>query len=205
MTHAYVSLTGINHKGHTMNDAKSKQLKAYITTHTPQLRQILRQYVAKFGLATGSEVEGSADDVLNTVVTEALIHHDRLQTLDNPLPWLLGIAVNIIRQRRDQKNRLEQREPLIHDLYPTSSLNEEELIDRFIRITSQTTDSLEHHEELTPIFQHLTDKEAHLLKLAIIYDLNSNEIGEALGISAGTVRVRLHRTLKKIRQFLGVK
>lgn len=206
MTHAYVSLTAMNHRGHPMEDAKSTQLKTYIATHTPQLRRILRQYVVKFGLATGTEVESSAEDVLNTVVTEALTHTDRLSSIDNPLPWLLGIAVNIIRQQRDQKSRLEHREPLIHDLYPASSLNEDELIDRFVGLVTRTDHStLEHDQHLAQIFQYLTDDEARLIKLAILYDLNSNEIGQALGITSGAVRVRLHRTIKKIRDFWGVK
>ena len=206
MANVYAIHDHVKQRGSPMSTHnKLVHLKDYIANHQAELKRIIRQYVLKFGLAHGNATESVTDDVMSSVTTEALNHVDRLQTVDNPLPWLLGIAVNVIRRERDKKSRLEQREPLIHDLFPTSTLNEYELIDQFIGIASESdTKRLEQHETLSAIFKQLNDDESELLKLAILYDLDSPQIAHKLGISAGAVRVRLHRTLKKVRHFWGV-
>lgn len=55
---------------------------------------------------------------------------------------------------------------------------------------------------LAQAIETLTTDERHLVGLRYFMGLNSNEVGDHLGVSAGAVRVRLHRILVKLRKEL---
>ncbi|MBX3061605.1 MAG: hypothetical protein KF726_01440 [Anaerolineae bacterium] len=43
-------------------------------------------------------------------------------------------------------------------------------------------------------------EDARLLKLAVLHDLDGDELAQELGITAGAARVRLHRALRRLRR-----
>jgi RNA polymerase sigma factor (sigma-70 family) len=47
----------------------------------------------------------------------------------------------------------------------------------------------------------LNEKDQHALVLRYFYDKNIKEVGAVLGLSEGATRIRLHRTMEKLRQF----
>ncbi|GAB4515969.1 MAG: hypothetical protein OHK0046_20330 [Anaerolineae bacterium] len=183
-----------------MVEEHDAQLKTFIEAHNAQLNRILQHYALRMGLATPQDAPQVAEDILNDVVLEALRSVDRLRTPENPLPWLLGIGLNIIRRRHTKRSRLNQREPLLHDLYLADHLNEAEVIDHFIGVATQQQ---EDDGTFNRILAHLLPEEQHLLRLAILYEMDGEALGQALHITPGAARVRLHRTLKRLRQFWG--
>ena len=164
-------------------------------------------YVLRSGLATGEQAFGVAMDVLNETVLEALKHADRFDPLRQPRPWLIGIALNIIKRRKADRAKRTQREPLIHDLLGDSqmSVGEDDLFDRVAELSDRYVESeLESEQEVSRLLAGVSDSDQYLLRLAILHGLKGEALAEALGVSSGTARVRLHRALHRLRLAHGV-
>ena len=56
--------------------------------------------------------------------------------------------------------------------------------------------------ELAEALSQLKDEDREIVLLSVVAGLKSNEIAEYKGITAGTVRSRISRSLKKMREFL---
>ena len=57
----------------------------------------------------------------------------------------------------------------------------------------------EMNEHIAHLLSQLSESEADLLRLAILHDLNGEELAKALGVSPGAARMRLHRALNRLR------
>ena len=80
--------------------AKKQLLMAFLMHNTEPLLGTLRSYVQRMGLARGEEVKAVALDVLQEVVVEALDHAERFNATGQPMAWLLGIAINVIKRKK---------------------------------------------------------------------------------------------------------
>jgi RNA polymerase sigma-70 factor, ECF subfamily len=124
-----------------------------------------------------------AEDLCSQVFTRALggLHTYREGVF---AAWLFGIAHNVV------VDHYHKRRPLV-------SIEELELPGE------DDTDPIEVIDDgrlLKTLLAHLTDEQRDLLALSIESELTSEEIGAALGKSAGAVRVQLHRTFKQLRR-----
>src|SRR5262245_7805431 len=81
-----------------------------IQEQTTPLLSIIRSYVARSGLATGTATQSAADEILQETVVEALAHADAYVATRQPMAWLLGIALNMIRRRRALQAKQTRRE-----------------------------------------------------------------------------------------------
>lgn len=184
---------------------RTHYLNDFITQHTQELLRTIRQFVLRSGLAAYGDADQLAIEILNETVVEALAHIERLKTPEAPFAWLIGIALNILKRHQTTDYQRSQREPLLHDLYPSEALTENEIIDQLIGI-SHALDTDQDHDyraEVSLLFEHLSPDDAQIIRLAILYDFNGEAIASNLRITAGAARVRLHRALKRVRQFWG--
>jgi RNA polymerase sigma-70 factor (ECF subfamily) len=181
--------------------ASRQRLEQYITSESGSLLKTLRYYVMRAGLATGSGVGQVADEILNETVVEAFATAERLKTDIHPKPWLLGIAANLVKRRQSELAKRERREPLMRDLYAQTqdTLSDEELFDLISQVTEESLEALEDNEQVTRMLAGLSESDAELLRLAILYDMDGSALGKTLGISSGAARVRLHRALNRLR------
>jgi len=103
---------------------------------------------------------------------------------DEPLPWLLGVAHNVLRSQW----RVSRRTP------PADTLE---------RLADVAGDSLEvgvvRRRELVELPATLPDHEREALLLVAWDDLSAEQAARVLGISAGAVRVRIHRARKRLQ------
>lgn len=112
------------------------------------------------------------------------------------LPWLYGIAANVLRQdTRSQRRRARLFERLVLDRPPKTVWGS----DPQDQITTQG-DVSEALAALT--FLPMLDREA--LLLFTWEQMSYEEIASALGIRLGTVRSRLHRARKRVREQLAL-
>jgi len=74
-------------------------LLAFLTEHTATLLGSFRSYVQRMGLAQGQAIPAVALDVLQEAAVEALAHVDRFDPERQPMAWLLGIGMNVIRRK----------------------------------------------------------------------------------------------------------
>jgi RNA polymerase sigma-70 factor (ECF subfamily) len=181
--------------------ASRQRLEHYITAESVSLLKTLRYYVMRAGLAAGSGIGQTADEILNETVAQAFATADRLKPDIHPKPWLLGIAANLVKRRQAELLKRERREPLMRDLYAQTqdTLSDEELFDMLPFVTEESLDELEVNDHINSMFAGLSQNDADLLRMALLHDLDGSALGKALGISPGAARVRLHRALNRLR------
>jgi RNA polymerase sigma factor (sigma-70 family) len=187
--------------------ARADRLRAFIETEAVRLRRTLRLYVLRAGLAQGAALDAAADDLLHDVVVEALTHAERFRPEGRPEAWLLGIAANLVRRRQADLARRERREPLAADLAgpaPDGFPDEGELFDRLAALAQEITiagpeDALASNQAAAALLAQVSGDDRRVLELAILYELDGERLGAALGITPGAARVRLHRALHRLR------
>lgn len=101
------------------------------------------------------------------------------------VPWLLGIATNLIRrQYREEQRRLRLLAALGAERPPET-----------------VTPGLE--PEVASALERLHRRDRDVLVLYAVADLTYGEIAAALGIPEGTVRSRLNRTRRILKEAIG--
>ncbi|MGA5423246.1 RNA polymerase sigma factor [Streptomyces lavendulocolor] len=112
----------------------------------------------------------------------------------NALPWLYGIAANLIgKHHRAEVRALKAlarsgHDPLTHSWTDRSDS----------RVTAQAM-----QESIARALASLSAGDRHVLLLIAWADLSYLEVADALSIPVGTVRSRLNRARKKVRTALG--
>ncbi|MEU6377468.1 RNA polymerase sigma factor [Streptomyces sp. NPDC046909] len=143
----------------------------------------------------GAEV---AEDVMAETFTTAFQQRFRYDTeLADARPWLFGIATNLIgRHRRAEGRRLRA---LARLPAPTGGGAEEAVADLVAdRVSAQAL-----RRELAAALARLPARHRDVLLLVAWADLGYEEAARALGVPVGTVRSRLHRARRKVREALG--
>src|SRR5207249_8567773 len=122
----------VTFKTPTVTASDNTKIIECITDNVASLLGILRSYVKRMGLASGEEVPAAAVEVLQEVVLEALDHADRFNPTGQPMAWLLGIAINVIKRKKAELVKRSQRELSMSDmsLMQEEHLNESELFDQ---------------------------------------------------------------------------
>jgi RNA polymerase sigma factor (sigma-70 family) len=154
------------------------------------------------GLGTGADAQTVALEVLQEVVVEALEHADRFSPERQPLAWLLGIAVNVIRRKKVEMAKRERREVLFGRLFARQhdEFNESELLDW---IGSPAIDgpeqAFETDEQVRALLSLVSIEDQQVLRLALLEGFKRDALAKQLGISAGAARMKLHRALSRLR------
>ena len=123
-----------------------------------------------------------ADDVVAEVFLSAWRRLDDVP--GDPLPWLLGIARGVLANRRRGEDRhaaLIAR--LMSEQLANSALGDDELDLALIRALGS-----------------LSASDQELLLLVAWERLSSEELAQVLGLSKGTVAVRLHRARRRLKR-----
>jgi len=129
-------------------------------------------------------ITGSRDAAREATQSAWLKYWTSPPTLRDPTKlrsWLLTVAANEARQQLRRSR-------------PTVAIDD-------LSLPGQGRDPAD-DVGLAQALETLATDERHLLALRYFVGLNSNEIGDHVGLSAGAVRVRLHRILIKLRKEL---
>jgi RNA polymerase sigma-70 factor (ECF subfamily) len=133
----------------------------------------------------------AAEDLLSVVFLEAWRRRGKVLPPDKVLPWLYGIATNVVRNRRRSERRhaaalrrLPAREPEV-DFAPDVN----ERVDDERRMAN----ALAH-------FSAIPRREQDVFSLCVWMDLSYEDAAAALGIPVGTVRSRLSRARARLRE-----
>ena len=161
-------------------------------------------YARRMRLDGEADARGMAVEILQETVVEALDHADSFTATRQPVAWLLGIAVNVIRRKKVEQAKHARREISLVLLAaqqpgPTS---EQDVLDRLLSITEIVSDpgqTLESDEEVAVILSLVSPADQEVLRLAVLEDLERETLAQHLGIPAGTARMRPHRALRRLR------
>lgn len=130
----------------------------------------------------------TADDVTAVVFLEAWRRRAEVD-LERPtlLPWLYGVATNVVRQWRRTQRRHHQALARLAQLPPPSTV----LVERQVAAAEEAAAVVE-------ALRGLPRHERVVLELSVAEGLSHAEVAEALGISVGTVKSRLSRARARL-------
>ncbi|MBB5804644.1 RNA polymerase sigma-70 factor (ECF subfamily) [Saccharothrix ecbatanensis] len=158
---------------------------AIFDRHAPHIRRYLARRL-------GTQV---ADDLVAETFLAAFDKRERYdQARPDAQPWLYGIATNLVgRHRRQEARRYQARSS------DQSDAAEADHADRVAaEVTAQAMRSM-----LAGALGGLSDEDRDVLLLVAWEQLAYEEVAAALAIPVGTVRSRLNRARRKVRQALG--
>jgi RNA polymerase sigma-70 factor (ECF subfamily) len=113
-------------------------------------------------------------------------------TRDNARPWLYGIATNLIaRHRRSEARRMRATARVL-----ASRVEADDGVD----VLLSTLDAAELWPRVADAIGQLPDEERDALTLYVWEQLSYDDIAVALGVPVGTVRSRLNRARKNLRE-----
>lgn len=179
-----------------------RSLQEFITAESDMLRRVLRSYILRLGRWQHTTPDAAASELLNEVVVEALDHADRFDPARQPKAWLLGIAANLLRRQQSETAQRERREPLMRDLVADDAASDDDLFDQLAEISSSSGDPArisEANDALAHLLGSVSLEDQHILRLAVLNELNGDELAQALNITPGAARVRLHRAIRRLR------
>lgn len=138
---------------------------------------------------------GDVDDVVSETFVAAFRIRARYDpSYENARPWLLGIATNLVRQhRRSESRRLARLRKTV--LAPDPDLDPADTV-------SAALDNATETDRVARALARLDNRHRDVLLLAASADLNYEEIARALGVPVGTVRSRLARGRRRLRELL---
>lgn len=161
-----------------------EEFAAIFDRHAPHIHRYLARRV-------GTQ---HADDLLGETFTAAFRKRDRYdQERTNARPWLYGMATLVVGQHR----RDEARQYRLHAV-ALPDLPVEGPADRAIASTSARL----LRGQVGVALQALNQGDRDVLLLIAWEDLSYDEVAAALDIPVGTVRSRLHRARKQVREAL---
>ena len=161
-----------------------QEFAAIFDRHAPHLHRYLARRVGP----------QHADDLLGETFTAAFRKRDRYdRARTDARPWLYGIATLVVGQHR----RDEARQYRLHAV-ALPDLPVESPADRAIASTSAHL----LRGQVGAAWQALTPGDRDVLLLVAWEDLSYDEVAAALDIPVGTVRSRLHRARKQVRDAL---
>jgi RNA polymerase sigma-70 factor (ECF subfamily) len=140
----------------------------------------------------------SSEDLLADVFEAAFRSRHRYDArYADALPWLLGIATNIVRHHR----RSEQRHTSMLARLTWTHRPGHELAETLDAVVTKA--ELDHEmSQLRRALATLDDKHREILVLSAGFGLSYEDIARTLGIRLGTVRSRLYRSRRRLRELL---
>jgi RNA polymerase sigma-70 factor (ECF subfamily) len=132
----------------------------------------------------------AALDVAAEAFAQALRSADRLDPARDPRPWLFGIASNVIRHQRRAEQRRIRAYAAVERQFEAADTNDHADSEVFLR------------PRLVDALFRLDARDREALLLFAWADLTYEEIATALQIPLGTVRSRIHRARRILRESL---
>jgi RNA polymerase sigma-70 factor (ECF subfamily) len=153
-----------------------------------------RHLAAIYGYLRRRTCEELAEELCAETFAEAFDHRAKYSlSRSNALPWLYGIAANLLRHHR----RAEARRLLA---YARSA--GEQAVESQAEHSAARVDARGVRPQLAAALAGLNRRNREVLLLFAWADLSYDEIGEALDIPVGTVRSRLNRARQSVRKAL---
>ncbi len=130
----------------------------------------------------------TAEDLLSIVFLEAWRHRDKSLAPDQVLPWLYGIATNVVRNRWRAERRYAAALRRLPKPRPEPDL------------ASELADDEEQMVEVLNLVRRLPQREQQVVALCAWSQLSYEEAATALNVPVGTVRSRLSRARARLRE-----
>ena len=162
----------------------------------PQIFTVIfdRYYRSVYGYLSRRVGRTIADDLAAETFTRAFERRSSYDSSANrALPWLLGIATNLLAHHRRSEGRHLRALAAVRHPDPT---------ERFVDSTDERIEAASARARLVAGLEQLDDYDREALLLYVWGELKYEEVAAVLGIPVGTVRSRLNRARRKLRHAL---
>jgi len=129
-----------------------------------------------------------AEDIAQETFAKGFLKFHQLKDLDKFFPWLLSIAINIIRTQMERNRR------------SIPAADAELYISRFA-VDESPAELLERQETATLVkkaIRKLSEQQQQVIIMRYYLDMKEKDIAYALGVSTGTVKKQLFRARSKL-------
>lgn len=133
----------------------------------------------------------AAEDLLSVVFLEAWRQRGKELPPDKVLPWLYGIAANVVRNRRRSERRFAAALRRVPAPQPEPA---------FADVADARLDDEQQMQQLLALLARLPRREQDVFVLCAWTGLSYEDASLALGIPIGTVRSRLSRARARLRE-----
>jgi RNA polymerase sigma factor (sigma-70 family) len=133
----------------------------------------------------------TAEDLLSIVFLEAWRRRDKELPPEKVLPWLYGIATNVVRNRR----RSQRRYAAALKRVPAPDAER-----RFTEVVDDSLDDERQMQDVLALIGRLPRREQDVFALCGWSELSYEDAAMALAIPVGTVRSRLSRARARLRE-----
>jgi RNA polymerase sigma-70 factor (ECF subfamily) len=133
----------------------------------------------------------TAQDMLSMVFLEAWRRRDKELPPGMVLPWLYGIATNVLRHQR----RSQRRFAAAMSRMPAPSMEPD-----FADSSSERLDYERHAQQALALLRELPRREQDVFVLCVGMELSYEDAALALSLPVGTVRSRLSRARARLRE-----
>jgi RNA polymerase sigma factor (sigma-70 family) len=178
------------------------------------LRTSVQVMVARSGFVEGEvKIIDTADELLHDTIETALRAADRFDPTRSVYSWLLGIAVNKLKEmRRDaryEKKRVqvfEDAEPNSNDSVEQSTIEgsedatADERIDAVLYGSTNRSRLEDQTSDLDEMLSLVKEGEREILRLAIVEGMSGADLAATFGIQEGAAYMRLARAQEHLRE-----
>jgi RNA polymerase sigma-70 factor (ECF subfamily) len=134
---------------------------------------------------------GAAEDLLSIVFLEAWRHRAQELPPDKVLPWLYGIATNVIRNRRRSERRFAAA---------LRRLAKPQVEPDFSDVADERLDDEAQMGRVLALLAQLPRREQEVFVLCACSEVSYEDAALALGTPVGTIRSRLFRARRRLRE-----
>ena len=185
-----------------------------IEAHYSNLQTGIRVLVARSGLVDGeTKIVETANEILQNTIEVALQAADRFDPTRSSYSWLMGIAVNKLREMRRDAKYETKRVQVFEDkdvdndgpnerreLNDSEDSTAEERIDAVLYRTSNRSALEDQQQPLNEMLALVNESDRKILTLAIVDGLSGVDLAATLGIREGAAYVRLARAKEHLRK-----
>lgn len=133
----------------------------------------------------------TAEDLLSVVFLEAWRRRDKELPVEKVLPWLYGIATNVVRNRRRSERRFAAALSRLPRPWPEPG---------FADIADARLDDERQMQTVLALIGQIPPREQDVLALCVWSEMSYEDAALALAVPVGTVRSRLSRARRRLRE-----
>lgn len=133
----------------------------------------------------------AAEDLLSIVFLEAWRRRDKDLPPDKVLPWLFGVATNVVHNRRRSERRFKQALRRLPEPQPEPEFSD---------LADERLDDEQQMRRVLTLLAQLPRHEQDAFALCAWSQVSYEDAALALGVPVGTVRSRLSRARQRLRE-----
>lgn len=195
-------------------EQKREILERAIEEHFDTLASCVVRLLRRMNVFERSQArlpEDIAGDVLADACVAVLRNAERFEAGRDPVPWILGFAVNVAKRERDhvfKANRSASERPEVNasELAGEDQSGEDALEEHAATLAlslglldARRSTALETRQALASLLEPLAEADREVVVLSVFEGYDSPRLAQRLGTSAPAARKRLQRALHRLR------